>query len=56
MKLFPLLAHALLTSAMIGLAAGLHHTPTVPVVTTYTVTGFAVGCGITLVIRLFSLY
>ncbi len=50
-KLFPIWLHAILAATAIGWAAGLHNTPGSPILTTYTVTGFAVGMAITALIR-----
>ena len=56
-KYFPLLFHVILAAGMIGWAAGLHHTPGSSIVTTYTVTGFAAGLGVTAFLRvLFELH
>lgn len=50
-KYFPILIHIILAAGMIGWAAGLHNTPGSSIVTTYTVTGFAAGLGVTAFIR-----
>lgn len=50
-KIFPLWLHAIAAATSVGWAAGLHHTPGTPVLTTYTVTGFAVGMVVTTIIR-----
>lgn len=50
-KIVPLWLHAICAATSVGLAVGLHSTSGSPILSTYTVTGFAVGMAITTIAR-----
>jgi len=53
-RLFPIWLHIIFAASAIGLAVGMNHAVLIDVVKAYTATGFAVGLGVSAILRFFG--